>query len=496
MNNKNTIFIKIVAIKKHNGIFVIKTKMNKQEFYSELVKNAPFELTYRQDSFLQKIAGFLTNNISDEIFVLQGYAGTGKTTLLSLVVNHLQLISKKSVMLAPTGRAAKVIANYSQLPAYTIHKRIYFPQKSGGFKLQPNKFKNTIFIVDEASMISDVSTDTSLYPNGSLLDDLIHYVYTGENCKLILIGDTAQLPPVGMDESPALQPDYLRLNFPVEVGTMELNEVVRQEEDSGILYNATELRSLIEEDFFEFFQFEVNHFKDIQRLIAGDDILDAIHDAYSKKGVEDTIFIVRSNKRANLYNQQIRYRILDRESELSAGDLVMVVKNNYFWLKESKITDFIANGDVLEILRIYKNIELYGFRFASVLVRMIDYPDLEPFETIVLLDTLTADAPALTYEQNNKLYEEVAKDYEDESTAYKKMQKIKNNEYFNALQIKFAYAITCHKAQGGQWDTVFVEQPYLPEGLTKDAVKWIYTALTRAQRKAYLIGFDKQYFEE
>ena len=212
MNNKNTIFIKIVAIKKHNGIFVIKTKMNKQEFYSELVKNAPFELTYRQDSFLQKIAGFLTNNISDEIFVLQGYAGTGKTTLLSLVVNHLQLISKKSVMLAPTGRAAKGIANYSQLPAYTIHKRIYFPQKSGGFKLQPNKFKNTIFIVDEASMISDVSTDTSLYPNGSLLDDLIHYVYTGENCKLILIGDTAQLPPVGMDESPALQPDYLRLN--------------------------------------------------------------------------------------------------------------------------------------------------------------------------------------------------------------------------------------------------------------------------------------------
>ena len=473
-----------------------KKRMEKQEFYRQLVQNAPFELTYRQEAFMQKIAAFLTSDQADEIFVLKGYAGTGKTTLLSIVVNQLHLIEKKSVMLAPTGRAAKVISNYSNMPAYTIHKRIYFPQKSGGFKLQPNKFKNTIFIVDESSMISDVATDANLYTHGSLLDDLIHYVYGGDNCKLILVGDTAQLPPVGMNESPALNPDHLRLNFPVDVTGMELNEVVRQEEDSGILYNATELRSLIEEDFFDFFQFEVNHFKDILRLTDGYDILDAIHDAYSRKGIEDTIFIVRSNKRANQYNQQIRFKILDREGELSSGDLIMVVKNNYFWLKESKVTDFIANGDVLEVLQIYKFIELYGFRFASVKVRMIDYPDLEPFETIVLLDTLHSDAPALTYEQNNMLYNEVAKDYEDESTAYRRMQKIKNNEYFNALQIKFAYAVTCHKAQGGQWDTVFIEQPYLPEGLSQDAVKWLYTALTRAQRKAYLIGFDNQYFEE
>jgi len=470
--------------------------MEKREFYQHLVQNVPFELTYRQEAFMQKIAAFLTSDQADEIFVLKGYAGTGKTTLLSIVVNQLHYIQKKSVMLAPTGRAAKVIANYSKMPAYTIHKRIYFPQKNGGFKLQPNKFKNTIFIVDESSMISDVAADSNMYTHGSLLDDLIHYVYSGDNCKLVLVGDTAQLPPVGMTESLALSIDHLRLNFPVDVTGMELTEVVRQEEDSGILYNATELRAMIEEDFFDFFQFEIAHFKDIIRLTDGYDILDAIHDAYSRKGVEDTIFIVRSNKRANQYNQQIRLKILDREGELASGDLVMVVKNNYFWLKESKVTDFIANGDVLEIIQIYRFIELYGFRFASVKVRMIDYTDLDPFDTIVMLDTLYSDTPALTYEQNNMLYHEVAQDYQDESSAYKKMHKIKNNEYFNALQIKFAYAVTCHKAQGGQWDTVFVEQPYLPDGLNQDAVRWLYTALTRAQRKAYLIGFENQYFEE
>lgn len=470
--------------------------MEKREFYQHLVQNVPFELTYRQEAFMQKIAAFLTSDQADEIFVLKGYAGTGKTTLLSIVVNQLHYIQKKSVMLAPTGRAAKVIANYSKMPAYTIHKRIYFPQKNGGFKLQPNKFKNTIFIVDESSMISDVAADSNMYTHGSLLDDLIHYVYSGDNCKLVLVGDTAQLPPVGMTESLALSIDHLRLNFPVDVTGMELTEVVRQEEDSGILYNATELRAMIEEDFFDFFQFEIAHFKDIIRLTDGYDILEAIHDAYSRKGVEDTIFIVRSNKRANQYNQQIRLKILDREGELASGDLVMVVKNNYFWLKESKVTDFIANGDVLEIIQIYRFIELYGFRFASVKVRMIDYTDLDPFDTIVMLDTLYSDTPALTYEQNNMLYHEVAQDYQDESSAYKKMHKIKNNEYFNALQIKFAYAVTCHKAQGGQWDTVFVEQPYLPDGLNQDAVRWLYTALTRAQRKAYLIGFENQYFEE
>lgn len=469
--------------------------MNSNEFYYHLVNQSSVELTAKQEQFLQMIARFLFQTQDDRLFILKGYAGTGKTTMLSLVVNSLAMIGKKSVMLAPTGRAAKVIAGYSNKPAYTIHKWIYFSQKDGGFVLKKNKHKDTVFIVDESSMISDYATEYIGKMQKSLLEDLITYVYLGTNCQLIFTGDTAQLPPIGSEESPALSSYYLSSNFPVEVEEIELNEVVRQAEDSGILYNATELRSMIEEDFFEFFNFQTQYFKDIRRLTDSYDILDAIHDSYSRKGVEDTIFIVRSNKRANQYNQQIRFKILDREGELCAGDLVMVVKNNYFWLKESKITDFIANGDVMEILQIYKFIELYGFRFASVRVQMIDYPDLAPFDTIVLLDTLNADAPALTYEQNQMLYQEIAKDYEDISQAYLRMQKIKNNEYFNALQIKFAYAVTCHKAQGGQWDTVFVEQPYLPEGLSKDAVRWLYTALTRTQKKAYLIGFEDKYFD-
>lgn len=470
--------------------------MTTSEFYQYLVKQSPFELTLKQESFLQMIARFLLKTEQDRMFLLKGYAGTGKTTMMSLVVNALPVIGKQAIMLAPTGRAAKVIANYSNRAAYTIHKWIYFSQKDGGFVLKKNKHKDTVFIVDESSMISDNIIEFTGKTQKSLLEDLITFVYSGTNCQLIFTGDTAQLPPIGSEESPALCSSYLQNNFPIEVEEIELNEVVRQAEDSGVLYNATELRLLIEEDFYEFFNFQTEHFNDIERLTNGYDTLDAIHDAYSKKEIQDTIFIVRSNKRANLYNQQIRFRILDREGELCAGDLVMVVKNNYFWLKESKITDFIANGDVMEILHIYKFIELYGFRFASVRVQMIDYPELEPFDTIVLLNTLNADAPALSYEQNQLLYQEVAKDYQDVSSAYLRTQKIKNNEYFNALQIKFAYAVTCHKAQGGQWDTVFIEQPYLPEGLSKDAVRWLYTALTRTQKKAYLIGFDNQYFEE
>ena len=474
--------------------------MTISEFYKHLVATFPFSLTLKQDAFLRKIAQFILNENQDEIFVLKGYAGTGKTTLLSNLVNQLALVNKKYVMLAPTGRAAKVISNYAKQPAYTIHKKIYYPKKdknSGmAFTMQSNKHKNTIFIVDESSMISDSVTDATMYTHGSLLDDLMYYVYSGHNCKLIIVGDTAQLPPVGMDESPALNENKLALHYDMKVDFIELTEVMRQEEDSGILYNATEIREQLQQEFYDFFELDVKPFKDIIRLQDGYETLDAIHDAYAKKGNEETIFIVRSNKRANQYNQQIRMRILDIESELSPGDYVMVVKNNYFWLKESKITDFIANGDVLEILQVYKHHELYGFKFASVKVRMIDYPEMDPFETIVLLDTLTSEAASLTYEQSNKLYQEVLLDYQDEITAYRRMQKVKNNEFFNALQIKFAYAVTCHKSQGGQWDTVFIEQPYLPDGISKDYLRWLYTAITRAKEKVYLIGFNDEYFNE
>ncbi|UUV22822.1 ATP-dependent DNA helicase [Paenimyroides aestuarii] len=469
------------------------------QFYQQLKNTFPFELTLKQDAFLKKISQFVLSDNPDEIFVLKGYAGTGKTTLLSNLVHQLPFVNKKYVMLAPTGRAAKVISNYAKQPAYTIHKKIYYPKKdknSGvAFTMQANKHKNTIFIVDESSMISDHVTDATMYTHGSLLDDLMYYVYSGQNCKLIIVGDTAQLPPVGMDESPALNEDKLALNYQMKVDFIELTEVMRQEEDSGILYNATELREQLQQEFYDFFEFDVKPFKDIIRLQDGYETLDAIHDAYSKKGTEETIFIVRSNKRANQYNQQIRTRILDNESEMSAGDYIMVVKNNYFWLKDSKTTDFIANGDILEILQIYKHHDLYGFRFASVKVRMIDYPDMDAFDTIVLLDTLHSESASLTYEESNRLYQEVLLDYQEETTAFRRMQRVKNNEYFNALQIKFAYAVTCHKSQGGQWDTVFIEQPYLPNGINKDYMRWLYTALTRAKEKVYLIGFSDDFFE-
>lgn len=468
-------------------------------FYKLLHQNFLFQPTVKQNLFFQKIADFLITTSNDEIFVLKGYAGTGKTTIISTVINHLEAINMKCVLLAPTGRAAKVISNYSGKPAYTIHKRIYFPKKSksGGvsFTLQQNKFKNTIFIVDESSMISDTSQDSKLYENGSLLDDLFFYVEAGKNCKLLLVGDTAQLPPVNMTISPALDINTLSLHYQKNVQHIELDEVMRQAETSGILYNATLLRDLLDSHFIDTFQFNLTGFKDIIRLQDGYDIQDAIHGAYDNYGLEDTVFIVRSNKRANQYNQQIRASILSKESELSTGDYLMVVKNNYFWLKEESEAGFIANGDIIEILEIRKIQELYGFKFATVKIRMVDYPNQAPFDTILMLDTITSEAASLTYEQSNQLYQEVLLDYEDERQQYKKLQKVKENEYFNALQVKFSYAITCHKSQGGQWKTVFVEQPYLPDGIDVDYVRWLYTAITRAEEKLYLIGFKDEYFK-
>ena len=406
----------------------------------------------------------------------------------------------KTLLTLRLNRAAKVIANYSSKPAFTIHKKIYFPKKASGggvsFTMQQNKHKNTIFIVDEASMISDVAAESKLYENGSLLDDLISYIYSGENCKMILLGDTAQLPPVNLDISPALNTDTLELNYDKKVDWIELDEVMRQELNSGILYNATALRELLKDSFITEFKFKLKGFKDIIRLTDGYDIQDAINQAYSNYSIEDTAFIVRSNKRANQYNEQIRTKILDKESDLSTGDFLMVVKNNYFWLKEKDEAGFIANGDIIEVLEIYSFKELYGFNFAKVKIRMVDYPNQIPFETVLILDTIKSESPSLTYEQSNKLYEEVMKDYEHLNTKYAKFQKVKENEFFNGLQVKFSYAITCHKSQGGQWNTVFIEQPYLPDGIDREYVRWLYTAITRAKDKLYLIGFKEESFEE
>lgn len=474
--------------------------MDAVAFYKKIKKEFPYTPTLKQDLVLQNISKFITNSATNEVFLLKGYAGTGKTTIIGTVVKHLWETKKKAVLLAPTGRAAKVISNYSNTEAFTIHKKIYFPkaQKGGGvsFTLQPNKHRNTLFIVDEASMISDTTSDSKLFENGSLLDDLMQYVYSGHQCKLILIGDTAQLPPVKLDVSPALNEDTLRNFYNKEVISIELDEVVRQQEGSGILANATALREVLENGFYEDFKFDIRGCTDIVKPQDGQELMDAINDSYSNLGKEETVIVLRSNKRANLYNEHIRSRILFQESELEPGDFLMVVKNNYFWLQPTSEAGFIANGDIIEVLEIHSFKDLYGFHFAEVSVRMVDYPKMKPFETVLLLDTIKAETPSLSYEDSNRLYEEVMKDYGDVGSKYKKFLNVKANTYFNALQVKFSYAITCHKSQGGQWHTVFVEQPYLPNGMDKDYLRWLYTAITRAKEKLYLIGFKDNLFKE
>lgn len=466
-------------------------------FYNYLQEYFPFTPTEKQQEMLLLLCRFTLANNKDDLFLLKGFAGTGKTTIISTFVNNLWRVGKKAVLLAPTGRAAKVISLYSKKPAFTIHKKIYFPKKqsNGGvdFVLQTNKYKDTFFIVDEASMIADKKQNAQLFEQRSLLEDLIDYVYSGKNCKVIFIGDTAQLPPVKLDVSPALDRDTLSYDFNKNVIEIELDEVMRQHENSGILANATLLRGLIANDYKEHF-FKLK-FPDIIRLTDSYDIEDALVNAY-QDSIEDSAFVVRSNKRANLYNQQIRVRIRDFENEIAAGDYVMVVKNDYFWLNEQSEAGFIANGDICKIIQIYKIKRLYGFSFAEVKLCMIDYPNMPAFETIILLDTLTSESPSLTYEESNKLYQAVKEDYADEKSKYKQYLAIKKNKYFNALQVKFSYAITCHKSQGGQWQTVFVEQPYLPEGVSKPYFRWLYTAITRAQNKLYLIGFQKEFFKD
>ncbi len=468
-------------------------------FFSLLKSKFPHEPTLKQIIALEKLASFILSKEKEQVFLLKGFAGTGKTTLIGTMVNCLWQAASKAVLMAPTGRAAKVMSNYSNTKAFTIHRKIYFPKKQSGggvqFILAPNKHRNTIFIVDEASMIPDRPADSKLFENGSLLDDLIQFVYSGHNCKLILIGDTAQLPPVHLSLSPALDEDKLSLNYNKDVIKLELDEVVRQAENSGILVNATLLREELQGSFYDTFKFNVDPFKDIVRLQDGYEIQEAIDTSYSENGKEETAFIVRSNKRANLYNENIRSRILFLENELAVGDYMMVVKNNYFWLKPESEAGFIANGDIIEVLEIFKFKEIYGFKFAEVKVTMVDYPNQKPFETVLLLDTISAESPSLSYEDGNRLYQEVMKDYETESSKYKKFLAVKNNKFFNALQVKFSYAITCHKSQGGQWNTVFVEQPYMPNGIDKEYLRWLYTAVTRAKKQLYLIGFKSTFFE-
>jgi len=474
--------------------------MKIKEFYNLAKNHFSFKLTTKQDLTLYKLSEFILNEDDNSLFILKGYAGTGKTTILSSIINNLWKIKKSGVLMAPTGRAAKVLSNYTNTEANTIHKKIYFPKKNSSgnidFVLQTNKSKNTIFIVDEASMISSTSQNKKLFDTTSLLSDLIQFVYSGYKCKIIFIGDTAQLPPVNSKLSPSLDPDYLRENYNKNVLSIELDEVVRQEVLSGILNNATILReSLIDEDFDEF-KFNISGFNDIIRLQDGEDIINSLTDSYNIFGKEETALIVRSNKRANLYNQQIRNRILFNENELSVGDNLMVVKNNYYWLKSTSEAGFIANGDIIKILEISRIVDLYDFRFAEVSVQMIDYPKMKPFDTVLMLDTINLETPSLNYEKANHLYNEVMKDYVSEKVKYKRFLKVKNNKYFNALQVKFSYAMTCHKSQGGQWTSVFVEQPYLPNGIDKDFIRWLYTALTRAKEKLYLIGFRDDFFSE
>ena len=473
--------------------------MNTSVFLTKLYQNFPFSPTAIQEKALQDLAKFLSSVVENEVFVLKGFAGTGKTTLIGTLVKSIGVLKYKTVLLAPTGRAAKVMAAYASRPAYTIHKRIYFAQqeRQGNlkFKLQKNKFKRTLFLVDESSMIADQQQQSKLFENGSLLHDLIHYVNSGEECKLLFVGDTAQLPPVHTDLSPALDTRVLSMEHGLTPHEIELNDVVRQGKDSGILFNATRIRQQLTSGETTFFEFILAKFPDVIRLQDGYEIQDAIETAFREVGREEMACIVRSNKRANGYNNQIRAQILGKEPELAAGDLIMVVKNNYHWLPPDSGPGFIANGDIVEVIAVKAIKELYGFRFAEVLIRMLDYPDQEAFDTVFILDTLDMESHALSYEQNTKLYQAVREDYAH-LTQYKQYLNVKKNSFFNALQVKYAYAFTCHKAQGGQWKRVLVEQPYLPDGLDANYFRWLYTAVTRATEQLFLVGFSDSYFEE
>ncbi|HWD87410.1 MAG TPA: AAA family ATPase [Mucilaginibacter sp.] len=463
----------------------------------QISKAFPHEPTPQQTELFGKLHQFLLSDNGDECFILKGYAGTGKTTVISALVKALKYYNYKSVLLAPTGRAAKVISGYSGRKAFTIHKRIYRKQSAMNidvpFRLADNLSNDTLFIVDEASMISDEAAPGH---RQTLLHDLVDYVYNTKNCKLVLVGDTAQLPPVGSDYSPALDFNLMKKSFALDLHTFELTDVLRQEKDSGILMNVTGMREIIREGTILHPKITTKGFSDVFRM-TGEKLQEGLEYAYRKYGYDETLIICRSNKNANMYNQQIRARILYREEEITGGDQIMVVRNNYFWLQsqEESSTDFIANGDIARIKRVRKTEDMYGFCFADVQLEFIDYAEDPVLECKILLDTLYSESPALSPADQKRFFSEVLKDYEHIASRKAKFDEMKLNPYYNALQVKFAYAITCHKAQGGQWDAVFVDQGYLTEEMVNmDFLRWLYTACTRATKELFLVNFDGKFF--
>ncbi|MCU0455507.1 MAG: AAA family ATPase [Bacteroidales bacterium] len=465
--------------------------------YNNLCKNLGYIPTDDQSEALKRIAKYITDNTNDVIFLLAGYAGTGKTSVISSVVRTLNLLRIKSVLLAPTGRAAKVLGSYTGQQAFTIHKKIYRQKSSrdgmGSFMLDRNKHRDTYFIVDEASMISNESSETSLFGTGKLLDDLLEYVYSGTDCKLILVGDSAQLPPVGSALSPALDQKALA-GYGFGLIASELKQVVRQSETSGVLMNATRVRLQIAGNDLVHPSIDCLNFRDVIR-INGEELIDEISTAYGSCGLEGTIIVVNSNKLANRYNQGIRNRIFFREEEISPGDMVMVVKNNYFLVEENEEgPGFIANGDIAEVKKIRKYEDRYGFRFAEMELRFPDY-DFE-VESRVLLDVLHLDTPSLPPEKNRELFQNILDDYIHLKTRRKQYEAVRSDPWFNALQIKFAYAVTCHKAQGGQWERVFIDQGmFNRKEITMDYLRWFYMALTRSTDRVYLVNFGDEWFE-
>lgn len=468
-----------------------------QKHFEEIIrKKFGYDFSPTQKTAVENFIRFFIGREEEGLFLLRGFAGTGKTSLVAAIVNALTELEYKVVLLAPTGRAAKVFAGYSGHAAYTIHKRIY-RQKSatdgeGIFNLGFNGVADTLFLVDEASMISNSGEDSN-FGTGCLLDDLMQYVYNGKNNRLVLIGDVAQLPPVGLEISPALDRGELEASYLLGVTEVNLTDIMRQAEESGILYNATAIRSMIGRGDGDL-SLKVNGFPDVFR-IGGGELLEEIDSCYGKYGEEETIVICRSNKRANRFNEGIRRTILYREEDFSSGDRIMIVKNNYFWGADYDKIDFIANGDIATVRRAGRREELYGFHFVRADLKIDGYE--EELSAWVILDTLLSDYPALTYEQSRELYRRVEADYADVPLKRKRFEKVRTNEYYNALQVKFAYAVTCHKAQGGQWDAVFIDQGWLPDDMPGDEYwRWLYTAVTRARKRLYFINFKDEFFRE
>ncbi len=477
--------------------------MQQKAVQKALLTHFDYQPTEDQSKAISHLSAFELSKKPSPVYILKGYAGTGKTSLISAYVNFLAEAKKQFVLLAPTGRAAKVLAQYTGFQASTIHRRIYqiFTTKEGSNRmlLAPNPSKNTVFIIDEASMINDESRQNeSFFSARSLLDDLMAYVFSNTNNKMVLVGDTAQLPPVGLQLSPALEIEYIRSAFSVTAYDFEMTEVMRQSEDSGILYSATRLREKITKQSSMPPFFQTSRFKsDIVRINDGYEFEELLQQTFMNSDVEDAVLVCRSNKRANLFNQQIREQILQRESRLEGGDALMVVKNNYYWLDAKSKAGFIANGDLLTVLRLTKTEEMYGFQFADADIRLLDYPEEKALSVKLLLNTLRAEGPGLSREDYRTLSERVEEDYFDIPSKSGRMNKMRKNPYLNALHIKFGYALTCHKTQGGQWPLVIVDQGYLnDEMINTEYLRWLYTALTRSTKKLYLINFNDQFFEE